>query len=63
MADPRPARAPLGADRPRLVVVDELALTTPTDPYYSLRALGAYSPKSPPPLFSHHTKAEGQASP
>lgn len=38
-----PPRASIGADRPRLVVVDELALTTPTDPYLSLRALAGYS--------------------
>jgi hypothetical protein len=39
-ATPRPA---IGADRPRLVVVDALALTTPLDPYLSLKALAAYS--------------------
>jgi hypothetical protein len=39
-ATPRPS---IGADRPRLVVVDELALATPTDPYLSLRGLAAYS--------------------
>jgi hypothetical protein len=33
----------LGQDRPRLVVVDELALTAPADPYLSLRGLAAYS--------------------
>jgi hypothetical protein len=44
MADaPRQAPAPLGADRPRLVVVDELRLTPPSDPYLSLRALAVYS--------------------
>jgi len=32
----------LGAGRPRLVVVDETSLTTPLDPYLSLRALAAY---------------------
>lgn len=36
-------RAPVGADRPRLVVVDELALASPGDPYLSLRALASYS--------------------
>lgn len=44
MADaPRPARAALGADRARLVVVDQVMLTTPADPYLSLRGLAAYS--------------------
>jgi hypothetical protein len=44
MADtPRPARAALGTERPRLVVVDELAVTTPLDPYLGLRALATYS--------------------
>ncbi len=33
----------LGQGRPRLVMVDSLALTTPLDPYLSLRALSAYS--------------------
>lgn len=33
----------IGQDRPRLVVVDELQLTSPADPYLSLRALAAYS--------------------
>ncbi len=33
----------LGEGRPRLVVVDELAVTTPLDPYLSLRSLAAYS--------------------
>lgn len=33
----------LGADRPRLVVVEELAVTSPSDPYLSLRALASYS--------------------
>ena len=33
----------VGQDRPRLVVVDELVLTTQTDPYLSLRALASYS--------------------
>jgi hypothetical protein len=37
---PRPA---LGADRPRLVVVDELVLGVVSDPYLSLRALASYS--------------------
>lgn len=35
--------AKLGQDRPRLAVVDELTLTTPLDPYLSLRALATYS--------------------
>jgi hypothetical protein len=39
-APPRPL---IGADRPRLVVVDEFALATPTDPYLSLKALATYS--------------------
>jgi hypothetical protein len=39
----RPARVALGSDRPRLVVVDELAVTTPLDPYLALRALATYS--------------------
>jgi hypothetical protein len=44
MADaPRPARPALGTERPRLVVVDTLALSTPLDPYLSLRALASYS--------------------
>jgi hypothetical protein len=37
---PRPS---LGADRPRLVVVDELSLNANSDPYLSLRGLAAYS--------------------
>jgi hypothetical protein len=36
-------RQSIGADRPRLVIVDELALATPTDPYLSLKALATYS--------------------
>jgi hypothetical protein len=32
----------VGQARPRLVVVDELVLTTPTDPYLSLKALAGY---------------------
>ena len=36
-------RPQVGQDRPRLVVVDELVLTTQTDPYLSLRALASYS--------------------
>jgi hypothetical protein len=39
-ATPRQA---LGADRPRLVVVDELMVASALDPYLSLRALAAYS--------------------
>jgi hypothetical protein len=39
-APPRPL---IGAERPHLVVVDELALATPPDPYLSLRGLAAYS--------------------
>jgi hypothetical protein len=42
-ADVTPPAPVLGADRPRLVVVDELVLTTPLDPYLSLRGLAAYS--------------------
>lgn len=34
---------PVGAERPRRAVVDELALTTPLDPYLSLRALAEFS--------------------
>lgn len=33
----------LGSDRPRLVVVEGLALSSPADPYLTLRALAAYS--------------------
>jgi len=33
----------LGADRPRLVVVENVALSTPADPYLSLRGLAGYS--------------------
>jgi hypothetical protein len=33
----------LGQDRPRLVVVEELALASPADPYLGLRALASYS--------------------
>jgi hypothetical protein len=36
----------LGADRPRLVVVDELTVTSALDPYLSLRALATYSSSS-----------------
>ena len=42
-ARPRARGWALGQDRPRLVVVDSLSLTTPLDPYLSLRALAAYS--------------------
>lgn len=35
--------AAIGQDRPKLVVVDELAVTTPLDPYLSLSALATYS--------------------
>ena len=34
---------PLGGERPRLAVIDELALTAPRDPYLSMKALAAYS--------------------
>jgi excisionase family DNA binding protein len=33
----------LGQDRPRLVVVEELALASPADPYLTLRALASYT--------------------
>lgn len=33
----------MGQGRPRLVAVDEAAITTPLDPYLSLRALAVYS--------------------
>lgn len=33
----------LGQDRPRLVVIEGLELTTPLDPYLDLAALSAYS--------------------
>lgn len=33
----------LGSDRPRLVVVEGLTLTSPADPYFSLRTLVDYS--------------------
>lgn len=33
----------LGEDRPRLAVVEALTLTSPADPYLSLRALAQYS--------------------
>lgn len=36
-------RARLGQDRPKLVVVKDLELTTLLDPYLPLRALAAYS--------------------
>jgi hypothetical protein len=42
-ATPRPS---IGADRPRLVVVDELTVTSALDPYLSLRALATYSSSS-----------------
>src|SRR5262245_17600082 len=32
----------LGADRPRLVVVEGVAVTSPHDPYLSLRAMAGY---------------------
>ena len=38
-----PRRPALGADRPRLVTVDELVITANVDPYYSLKALAVYS--------------------
>jgi hypothetical protein len=39
-ATPRPT---LGADRPRLVVIEGIALSSALDPYLSLRALAVYS--------------------
>ncbi len=36
----------LGAARPRLVVVDALALGSPLDPYLSLRAAAGYTSRS-----------------
>jgi hypothetical protein len=33
----------IGQDRPRLAVVEHIVLTTPADPYLSLRALEEYS--------------------
>lgn len=36
-------RAQLGSDRPKLVVVEGVEITTPLDPYLSLRALATYS--------------------
>ncbi len=38
-----PAKGAVGEGRSRLVVVDELAVTTPLDPYLGLRALASYS--------------------
>lgn len=47
IARPQPAPSPkvnrLGEDRPRLVVIEGLELTTLLDPYLSLRALAKYS--------------------
>lgn len=37
------APSQVGQDRPRLVVVDECRLSSPADPYFSLKALAAYS--------------------
>jgi hypothetical protein len=37
----------LGADRPRLVVVEGVSLTSPADPYLTLRAAGQYASVSP----------------
>ena len=37
----------LGQDRPQLVVVNELTLASPADPYLGLRALAGYSGMSP----------------
>jgi hypothetical protein len=34
--------AAVGADRPRLLVVEGLQLTTPADPYFTLHALATY---------------------
>ena len=36
-----PAR--VGADRPRLVVLEDITLTTPADPYLSLSSLATYT--------------------
>ncbi len=33
----------LGEDRPRLVVIDGITLSSPADPYLTLRALSEYS--------------------
>ncbi len=33
----------MGEGRPKLVAVEELAITTPLDPYLGLRALASYS--------------------
>jgi excisionase family DNA binding protein len=43
----------LGQDRPRLVVIDELTLTTPLDPFLSLKALAGYSGLSVRTLRTH----------
>jgi len=40
---PRDRGAIVGQDRPRLAVIDAVALTTPLDPYLSLRAVASYS--------------------
>ena len=40
---PRPAGSLLGADRPRLLVVEGLALTSPADPFLTLKALASYT--------------------
>lgn len=44
-AEPVPSLTaiPLGKDRPRLVVIEGLEVTTHLDPYLSLRALAKYS--------------------
>src|SRR5262249_15603125 len=34
---------PLGAERPRLLVVEGIVLSSPADPYLALRALVSYS--------------------
>jgi hypothetical protein len=43
-ATPRPA---LGADRPRLMVIEGIELSNALDPYLSLKALAVYSSCSP----------------
>jgi Helix-turn-helix domain len=35
-------RPPVGGERPRLAVLDQIELSTPLDPYLALRALATY---------------------
>jgi hypothetical protein len=55
--------ARVGTARPKLVVLDELVLTTATDPYLSLKALASYSSLSIRTLRSFIERLPAEALP